>query len=359
MNDFDNRNRKFERRMFRFSRDERLIERLCDGHRFSIYPQEAKLLELLLQSKGMVLSKERIATEIWGSPLDRAIDKRIRQSAHKLRLILGKDSVITQLGQGLCLSPNAKIEFEMKWVANSSAKRTGRSSLWKDCGLATSASLLFAAGSVIPLFLETAYGFEAFASQIWVASIPIGIFACSSAWIALWLIRFFANGNSIFSGMFIGTSCLIVGVIACVFVAFQVLPPQPVTRTFFPQAQTAQFAYTKNLVFYLLPIFVFFILWPYWTITQNKNDKFGKRHKESGIGNIPKLSIRSLIFVFVAYSTYSTFTSFYLLDNLVGSDNRNLFSFLLLSRNLVYFAIAIAGIWWVYLNQEIPTGQPV
>ncbi len=53
-----------------------------------------------------------------------------------------------------------------------------------------------------------------------------------------------------------------------------------------------------------------------------------------------------------AFSIYSTYTIFYLLDNLRPSENQNIFSFLVLARNISYFLIAVTGIWWFYENRK-------
>jgi len=330
---------------FLFDQKSRVLARQIDGHKTWLYPNDSRLLELLLRNQGSVVSKETIAECIWGSDSSRSIERRIRQSIHVLRQTLGGDAISTDFGKGYSLSPDIRLSTENTSSSLTPQETTFRKKVpIRSLGYIVFVSSMVMLTAVVSLFLEIAYSYEDFAEQALVASFPIAGIAWGGAFLSLFMLQspLFGKQNTMEIS---ALSIIFVSLMLCILIGFQVLPPYPVTKTSLSQTQTSQFAYAKNLIFYLFPIFSFFVLFPFALFMRGQKQTPDTTNGFDGSKfRIPSVSV--FLVVFVIYSIYSTVTTFYLLDNLVSDANQNLFSLLLLTRNFCLMSIAIGGMYW-------------
>jgi len=347
---------------FRFSPDEKLVIRLSDDHRIWLHPREVELLQLFIKFPGQVLPKETISSEIWGKPLSRNIEKGIRQTVFVIRQALGKEMIKTGFDNGYSLATEA-----IPIVASPVNEYDPRSIKARLLGqypiFVLVQAILFSLGCSIPLFLETAYRFDKYQSRIVPAIIPIFLIASGCSLFAFWLINVGLGRWDPIRALVTASIFLIL--LACLIstIGVLILPGTPITETFLPQAQTAQFAYAKSICIYLLPVFWFSAIVPFHTVNSIKKQAvLSATKKKAGREQLGMDSINyrgilnfnvTLMIIFLGIiSLYSIYSSYYLLDNLRPSEYQGLFSFLLFTRNAVYFLTAGIGVWWYYENRK-------
>ena len=354
--------RVYELSGFRFFPDDKLVIRLSDNHRTWLHPREVGLLELFIKHSGQVLPKETISEAIWGKPLSRNIEKGIRQTVFVIRQVLGKEMIKTGFDDGYGLASEAKTIAAS--LINEHDQRSIKARLLGQYPIFVLVqAILFSLGCSIPLFLETAYRFDEYQFRIVPAIIPMILIASVCSLFAFWLIEAGLNRWDPIKALATASIFLILLAVLISTIGVLLLPGTPITETFLPQAQTAQFAYAKSVCIYLLPVFWLSVIVPFHTINALKQQAVlrtiekSRGREQLGMDSINYRGILNfnvtLMIIFLGIiSLYSIYTSYYLLDNLRPSEYQNLFSFLLFARNAVYFAIAGIGVWWYYENRK-------
>lgn len=187
--------------------------------------------------------------------------------------------------------------------------------------------LLFAIG----LILETAYIFDELGNGIALFILPMLAGNAAVMFFALYTTeRFLRNNHN--HGLFAGILILCTGALISCLIGASALPNEPVTAATF-QTQPASAAFVKNVLIYFLPLGVFLILIPFYSLC---GKELGKK-----VFTISPVVLLGVWFLALIYSILSTF---YLFDNLLPSQNKNLFIMAAIIRFIVYFGLGLAVI---------------
>lgn len=359
--------RVYEISDFRFFPEDKLIIRLSDDHKIWLHPREVDLLELFIKHPGKVLSKETISSEIWGKQLSLNIERGIRQTVFVIRQALGKGIITTGFDDGYGLASEAT-SVHRPLIKEHRRPSIRTHLLGKYPIFVLVQAILFSLGCSIPLFLETAYKFDEYQSRIVTAIIPIILISLGCSLFAFWLIDIGLNRWDPFRALVTASIFLILLAVLISIIGVLILPGTPITETFLPQTQTAQFAYAKSVSIYLLPVFWLSVLVPFHTINAIKHQVVSRAIENNGgkddfsmdsinYRGILNFNVTLMVVLSGIISLYSIYTSYYLLDNLRPSEYQSLFSFLLFARNVVYFVSAGIGVWWYYENRKLIVSQ--
>jgi DNA-binding winged helix-turn-helix (wHTH) protein len=351
-----NKNRYYEFNGYLFYPEEKLVTKVQNNQKSWLFPKDAELLELFLTNSGEIMSNKEIAAKVWRTDNFKSASSNIRQSVHKIRQVIGDNLIITVLSEGYRFDGNVTAHNQSLSRSTCVKYRPSENFGGYNYFVVTQ-SFLYSSICVLSLFLEIGYKYEEFKYKAFLMAFPVFSISIGFMLGCFWLVYYLSIRKKSPNALIFGTILLAAATGAITALGCQILPDYPVTETIFPQSQTAQTAYAKDLCFYLLPIFSVAVLIPYGSVLMWKKEVHNGKHKEIlriMRNKFPKavskgsinFSVSLMLILLLTLFLYSTFTTLHLTDNLQHSPNRNLFSFLLWGRNFLYFTIAVVGIWW-------------
>lgn len=221
---------------------------------------------------------------------------------------------------------------------------------------ALAASGLYAALYAVALLGEIAYQFDRYGrASLWVAAAIFSfVFITSLAGLAVdWKLTRDGSrkGIAASAAIFLG-SAFLVFVGACLF-----LPTNPVTEMNW-QTYTAQAAYLKDIVYFLV-LLVIFLLPPFHFVLAMQRELQAGRHKSILsllTGDKLSLTPRSVFYprfwvlalILAVIVGVSVFLHHNLMSNLKPGEYMNLFANLIQARLILYYLLAAECLYWYY-----------
>jgi DNA-binding winged helix-turn-helix (wHTH) protein len=214
----------------------------------------------------------------------------------------------------------------------------------------SSSSLLYGLLFWLALVLEIAYQFDRFGTMVLWLGLPLILWiTCTSLAGLTWTKRLVHQEKR--KALFVGLAFFICGaIVACLAMSY-FLPDEPITAARF-QTQPAFAAFLKNSLIYFLPLGVIFILIPFHYVcvqqyevskTSNVSSKTGSFILHKSLINLRPSFLFGIWSVMVTYSIFSTF---YLLDNLLIGEYHSLFVILTFLRFFVFFGLGLVCLIW-------------
>lgn len=204
------------------------------------------------------------------------------------------------------------------------------------------------------LLIEVAYKFDQFGAAAWLLAPPLFLWIFSTSLAGLAFDAGQRDGSRA-KGLTVGVLCFIAPALISHFALSAFLPNFAVTQLSF-QAQTAQGAYLKN-VLYFLPLAVVFVLLPFHFIMSLKGELragrvrlvrdllFGKRRSVAP-ENTVFLRVWQMVALLCVAAALSLAFTMYLLDHLKPGEYANLFTQFVLWRIVLYFALGAECVIW-------------
>ncbi|MDQ3012577.1 MAG: zf-HC2 domain-containing protein [Acidobacteriota bacterium] len=223
---------------------------------------------------------------------------------------------------------------------------------------ALAAGGLYAALFAIALLGEVAYQFDRYGRRAIAAAVAMfaGMFLASLVGMAAdW--RLTLKGSN--KGLAASMAIFLLAALALYVGASLVLPPEPITQTQSSlQAYTAQAAYLKDIIYFFI-LKVVFLLPPFhFVLTMQRELQAGRHRLALGLFSGDKLSVTPrgaffprfwvLLLFFVVIVSISIFLHTNLMDHLKPAPFMNLFSNLILTRLMLYYALAAECLFWYY-----------
>ena len=216
------------------------------------------------------------------------------------------------------------------------------------------ASLLYALGYTLVLFIEVVYAFDKMAPAALVLgpAIFLWTFVTSMVGLALdWRASLAGHRN----GLFISAGAFAAAAIVLYAVVCSFLPAVPITQLKI-QAYTAQAAYFKGIR-YLLPLGVVFLAVPFhFVVVMQREIREGRHRLALGLLSGEKwavsppgafhISVRTLWILLLAAVLISIPMTAHLLDNLIPGPYMNVFINLLQARWVLYFGLGLECLAW-------------
>jgi hypothetical protein len=202
--------------------------------------------------------------------------------------------------------------------------------------------VLYASLYVLDIFLEIAYQFDRLGHQAAAIAplVALWIFTTSAA--GLWGgWRLTSRGRR--GGFAVLLGSFILAALAVYAALTGYLPSEPVTMLQF-QAQTAQAAFFKNVVFYFLPLVTLVWLIPFHFVA-SLHGRHGKRDILAPLDAV-YFQLEWLSTGLLLAAVAGVFLTQHLLSNLIPSPYANLFMLLALAKTFVYFGLGMACLTW-------------
>jgi hypothetical protein len=222
---------------------------------------------------------------------------------------------------------------------------------------ALTASGLYAALFAVALLGEVAYQFDRYERRAIAAAVGMfaWMFCASLAGLAAdW--RLTLRGSN--KGLAASVAILLLAALGIYGGACLVLPPEPITQTQSLQAYTAQAAYLKDIIYFLI-LKIIFLLPPFhFILTMQRELQAGRHRLALGLLGGDRLAPTPrgtffprfwvLMLFFVVIVSISIFLHTNLMDHLKSAPFMNLFSNLILTRLMLYYALAAECLFWYY-----------
>jgi hypothetical protein len=220
------------------------------------------------------------------------------------------------------------------------------------------ASGLYAALFAVALLGEVAYQFDHYGRRAIAAAVAMfaAMFLASLIGMAAdW--RLTLNGSN--KGLAASMAIFLLAALALYVGACLVLPPEPITQTQSSlQAYTAQAAYLKDIIYFFI-LKVAFVLPPFhFVLTMQRELQAGRHRLALELLNGGRMSVAPrgtffprfwvLLLFFAVIVSISIFLHTNLMDHLKPAPFMNLFSNLILTRLMLYYALAAECLFWYY-----------
>jgi len=215
---------------------------------------------------------------------------------------------------------------------------------------------LYAALYPIALLGEVAYQFDRYgrAGLAAAAVAFLWIFATSFLGLAVdW--RLTIRGSN--KGLAASVAIFLLAALVLFAGACLVLPPNPITESV-RQAYTAQAAYLKDIIYFIILKNIFLLPPFHFVLTMQRELQAGRHRLALELFSGGRLSVAPrgtffprfwvLLLFFVVIVSISIFLHTNLMDHLKPAPFMNLFSNLILTRLLLYYALAAECLFWYY-----------
>jgi hypothetical protein len=211
---------------------------------------------------------------------------------------------------------------------------------------------LFGVEWTIGLWSELGYSYDRFGSLAWKLSAPVGLWAAASLLVALW-VDVQATRSGYTSGLLRSTLVSVLGLGALVGALMFVLPAERTIQASF-QTRTAAGGYLKDAITIFAPLLLFVLPTFHVVIRLQRELATGRfrqvlgflRGEESAPRSMLYLSPRALGLVLLVYGVYKLAGANRMLDALTPGPYAQLFSNAAYLSTAVWFAAAIASLWW-------------
>lgn len=215
---------------------------------------------------------------------------------------------------------------------------------------------LYAALFAVALPGEVAYQFDRYgrAAMAMAGVAFVWMFAAALAALAAdWRLTTKDSNKGLAASM----AVLLLAALAIYGGACLILPPEPITRLA-QQAYTAQAAYLKDIIYFLI-LEVIFLLPPFhFVLTMQRELQAGRHRMALGLLGGDRLALAPrgaffprfwvLLLLFGLIVGISVFLHTNLMDHLKPAPFMNLFSNLILARLALYYALAAECLFWYY-----------
>jgi DNA-binding winged helix-turn-helix (wHTH) protein len=356
---------KFNGLIFRPAQREFAVEQT---HQSIILSQTvSNLLLALVERAGDVVTYNELRLRIW--PHEPEMSERVRHTMQVTKLQLVKllqsaaidpGVIESEPGGGYRLNAEVAVDFLTVQVLQDQSKQaviqarsiphappraseslTMGGLLGSHAVFVVVSSTLYGMLFWVAMLLEAAYQFDVYGGLALVfgfAAMMINSVAMGSA------LRMAENRvRERRKALFLGFGILLAGVIGSALLASICLPNAPVTLTKL-QAQPALAAFIKNALVYILPVGMFALFIPFYSVVSRR------LKAERIITTTPSDALfippNALLVVCLAALLYSLVTTFYLLDNLQTGVYHGLFVSLVFLRFFIYFGLIFGSLLW-------------
>jgi DNA-binding winged helix-turn-helix (wHTH) protein len=337
-----------------------------DGELVPIAAKAFDLLLALIESRDRPISKEELMPKVW--PENKAVtDNTFNVTLSNVRKALSETArepyYIVRTPHGYrFLAEVQKSPADGERVLNEATVPTQDISAKPDSGLgghwrfALVSGVLYGLLYTIALLVEVAYRFDQYgrgallrAPMVWLWAGAVAIGSLAADW------RLTHDGKR--GGLMAALAIALLGTLALVAGAWLYLPPVPITQLDI-QAYTAQAAYLKTVIYFLVLQF-FFLLLPFHFIVRMQRELSEGRHAAtlallmgSRLSVVPRgvafIKLWALAALLALIVVVSLFLHHSLMSHLRPAQFMNLFANLILVRLLLYNALGGVGLWWYY-----------
>jgi len=307
-----------------------------------------ELLLVLVENQGETLSRAELIKRVWGNETDVGVDNKFQVTLTAVRRALGESGK----------KPRYIIADPLGYKFVADVKILGSQAAGGNRHLARIllVSGLYAALYCSAVFLEIAYRFDLCKASAVLVALLVLVWMLSTSALALMLDRkltFHGRDSGLMMSIVI---FFVAAAIAFVGVRF-FLPNVSITQATFP-AYTAQAAYLKDTVYFLLLALLFLIVPFHFVIAMDYEIERGRAQTVLDILDgetraiLPKRTIFLrfwvLALVLVIFGLVSIAMTAHLVDNLQPGPYRNLFTLLVYLRGILYFGLGIECLAWYY-----------
>ncbi len=221
---------------------------------------------------------------------------------------------------------------------------------------ALTASGLYAALFAVALLGEVAYQFDRYGQRAIAAAAVVFVWMSLASLAGLaadW--RLTLRGSN--KGLAASMAILLLAALMLFAGACLVLPPEPITESV-RQAYTAQAAYLKDIIYFLILETIFLLPPFHFVLTMQRELQAGRHRLALGLFSGDRMSVTPrgaffprfwvLLLFFVVIVSISIFLHTNLMDHLKPAPFMNLFSNLILTRLMLYYALAAECLFWYY-----------
>jgi DNA-binding winged helix-turn-helix (wHTH) protein len=351
-----------------------------NGELRPLRPTPFRLLVVLVENRGAVLTKEDLFKKVWANTvvtdanLDvalTAVRKALGESARVPKNII-KDRDGYRFVAKVREVTDSAIEPIEERVESSAAQPVGNSgsALPEISAVAGDGKVLAFSGRwhiavssalygvlfSVALLLEVAYQWNRMGRTALRLILPVFIWGTLTSVIGLKLDqRLTSQGKS--TGLLFSVLCFLVGAAILLAGLSFFLPAVPITESSL-QTYPAQAAYLKDAFYFLLLSFFFLLLPFHFIVTAKHQVALGREKEILGLLTGNKLSLApggtvypklwALALLLCAFAAISIAMTSNLLDHLSPSPYRNLFTQLVYVRALIYFTLGIECLIWYY-----------